>query len=228
MHRFPAILLTAAVLMSPGFAQETPPGPKPDRVQVSPAMTEAEVGQTLRFSAIAFDTHGKQIDAKPTAWFAAPFDVGAADEAGLVTVYAPGDLRVGAIVNGKTGWTDMADEIDGYRPIEGVEVPEASVYLLTDVSTGPETLNVRPADALPMIRAAGRTPLTVDEGVALVTQLPTSLTELNAFQAVGSRTGNKRIPSFWMSKGAPRLGWCWEGNPHTWLGSASAAARMAP
>jgi hypothetical protein len=131
-------------------------------------------------------------------------------------------------VNGKTGWTDMADEIDGYLPVEGVQVPEALVYLLTDVSTGPETLNVRPVDALHMIRAAGRTPLTVDEGVALVTQLPTSLTDLNAFQAVGSRTGNKRIPSFWMSKGAPRLGWCWEGNPHTWLGSASAAARMVP
>ncbi|HET6651760.1 MAG TPA: DUF5701 family protein [Nocardioides sp.] len=131
-------------------------------------------------------------------------------------------------VKGRSGWTDMADEIDGYRPIEGVEVPQSPVYLLTDVSTGPETLNVRPADALPMIRAAGRTPLTVDEGVALVTQLPDSLTELNAFQVVGSRTGNKRIPSFWISKGAPRLGWCWEGNPHTWLGSASAAARLAP
>ena len=130
-------------------------------------------------------------------------------------------------VQGRSGWTDMADEIDGYRPIEGVEVPDAPVYLLADVSTGPETLNVRPADALPMIRAAGRTPLTVDEGVALVTHLPTSLTDLNAFQTVGSRTGNKRIPSFWISKGAPRLGWCWEGNPHTWLGSASAATRLS-
>ena len=51
-------------------------------------------------------------------------------------------------VEGKTGWTDMADEIDSYRPIDGVEVPEALVYLLTDVSTGPETLGVRPRDAL--------------------------------------------------------------------------------
>nr|WP_241825441.1 DUF5701 family protein [Micromonospora sp. CB01531] len=22
--------------------------------------------------------------------------------------------------------------------------------------------------------------------------------------------------------GAPKLGWCWYGNPHTWLGSATA------
>ena len=120
----------------------------------------------------------------------------------------------------------MQDEIDTYKPIDGVDVPDAPVYLLTDVSTGRESLGVTPADALPAIRAAGRTPLTVDEGVALVTQLPSSLTDLNAFQAVGSRAANKRIPSFWMSKGAPRLGWCWEGNPHSWLGSASAAARL--
>ena len=129
-------------------------------------------------------------------------------------------------VMGKAGWTDMQDEIDTYKPIDGVDVPDAPVYLLADGSTGRESLGGSPADALPAIRAAGRTPLTVDEGVALVTQLPSSLTDLNAFQAVGSRAANKRIPSFWMSKGAPRLGWCWEGNPHSWLGSASAAARL--
>ncbi len=27
---------------------------------------------------------------------------------------------------------------------------------------------------------------------------------------------------------APHVGWCWEGNHHTWLGVASAAARVAP
>jgi len=137
--------------------------------------------------------------------------------------------EVGRIsVRGKAGWTDMHDELAGYRPIEGVDVPGAAVYLLADVSTGPETLGVRPNDALPMIRAADRTPLTIDEGVALVTQFPDVFARRNAFQAVGSRTDNKRIPSFWVSQGAPRLGWCWAGNPHTWLGSASAALRSAP
>jgi hypothetical protein len=129
-------------------------------------------------------------------------------------------------VRGKAGWTDMQDEIGSYRPIDGVDVPDSPVYLLADVSTGPETLDVRPIDALPMVTAAGRTPLTVDEGVALVTQFPELLTERNAFQALGSRADNKRVPSFWLSKGAPRLGWCWAGNPHSWLGAGSAAARI--
>jgi hypothetical protein len=128
-------------------------------------------------------------------------------------------------VDGKAGWTDMAEEIDDYKPIEGLDIPGSPVYLLVDVTTGKETLNVRPNDALPMVIQAGRTPLTTDEGVALVTQFPEVLKVHNAFQALGSRADNKRIPSFWISKGAPRLGWCWAGNPHTWLGAGSAAAR---
>ncbi len=131
------------------------------------------------------------------------------------------------VVRKKPGWTDMHDELAGFRPIDGVDVPGSPVYLLTDVDTGEGTLNVRPNDALPVITQAGRTPLTIDEGVALVTQFPEILKVRNCFQALGSRTDNKRIPSFWVSKGAPRLGWCWAGNPHTWLGSASAGARYS-
>ena len=78
-----------------------------------------------------------------------------------------------------------------------------------------------------MLLGAGRSPLTIDEGVALVTHHPEVFKARNAFQALGSRAQNKRVPSFWVSKGAPRLGWCWAGNPHTWLGAASAAARRA-
>jgi hypothetical protein len=129
------------------------------------------------------------------------------------------------VVRKRAGWTDMQDELAGFRPIEGVDVPASAAYLLTDIDTGRGTLNVRPRDALPLITTAGRTPLTIDEGVALVTQFPELLKVRNCFQALGSRADNLRIPSFWVSKGAPRLGWCWAGNPHTWLGSASAAAR---
>ena len=138
--------------------------------------------------------------------------------------------EVGRIsVRGKDGWTDMHDELPTYR--DALDVP-GPVYLLADVGTGPETLNVRPDDALPMVRAAGRTPLTLDEGIAVVRQFPSVLRDHNAFQALATRSPvapyTKRVPSFWVSKGAPRLGWCWAGNPHTWLGAASAATRLAP
>lgn len=129
-------------------------------------------------------------------------------------------------VQGKAGWTDMAAELEDYLPVGDVEVPASPVYLLLDVDTGRDTLGVTPDDALPVIRSRGRTPLTIDEGVALVTHHPDVFAARNAFQALGSRAANRRVPSFWMSKGAPRLGWCWAGNPHSWLGAASAGGRQ--
>ncbi len=75
-------------------------------------------------------------------------------------------------VRDKAGWTDMADELAGFGPVPEIEVPDATAYLLLDVRTGRDTLGVRPSEAQPAILAAGRTPLTIDEGVALVTQRP--------------------------------------------------------
>jgi hypothetical protein len=130
-------------------------------------------------------------------------------------------------LGGKRGFTTMEPaDLARFEPIEGVAVPEASAYLLTDVDTGRETLNVTPDDALATIAAEGRSPLTVDEGLALVTQFPDVLRTHNAFSLLGSRCGDRRVTAIWLSRGAPRLGWCWAGNPHTWLGSASCAARV--
>jgi hypothetical protein len=127
----------------------------------------------------------------------------------------------------RRGFTTMdADDILAFRPIADLDLPEAPVYLLADVDTGAETLNVRPDDALPRILASGRTPLTLDEGLAVVTQHPHWLREHNCFEMLGSRAGDRRVTGIWLSKGAPRLGWCWAGNPHTWLGMATAARRI--
>lgn len=129
-------------------------------------------------------------------------------------------------LNGKPGFTTMdVDDVARFRPTEDIDLPQSPVYLIVDVDTGKETLNVRPDDALPQIRAAGRTPLTLDEGLAVATQLPEWLREHNCFEMLGSRAGDKRVTGIWVSKGSPRLGWWWGGNPHTWLGMASAARR---
>jgi hypothetical protein len=60
---------------------------------------------------------------------------------------------------------------------------------------------------------------------------------------IGSRlrkvngTLDARTPALWISNGtgrdgpanrnAPKLGWCWAGNRHTWLGFASASERLS-
>jgi hypothetical protein len=127
-----------------------------------------------------------------------------------------------------TGWTEYtADDLAGYRPIDGVDVPDHAAYLVTDVDTGKATLDVKAKDAVPLIESEGRSPLTVDEGVSLLTLWPGILKERNAFFLPGARDASKRVAALWVSKGHPRLGWCWEGNPHTWLGSASCGSRVA-
>lgn len=126
-----------------------------------------------------------------------------------------------------TGWTEFtADELATFRPVEGVDVPDSPAYLITDVDTGEATLDVKAKDALPIIVSEGRTPLTIDEGVSLLALFPAVLKDRNAFFLPGSRCGDKRVTALWISKKNPRLGWCWEGNPHTWLGSASASSRI--
>ncbi|CUU53731.1 hypothetical protein Ga0074812_101229 [Parafrankia irregularis] len=114
-----------------------------------------------------------------------------------------------------------------YRPLPILNLPRSDVYLLTDVERGEEFRGIRPADALPAVLERRRTPLTIHEGIALVTHFPEVLEKNNCFMLSGSRRGDRRVPAMWISGRAPKLGWCWEGNPHTWLGTASAAARHA-
>lgn len=117
------------------------------------------------------------------------------------------------------------EELATYLPIEGVEVPGGTAYLLLDVDTGSELCNVRPEDALVTVRGRGRTPLTIAEGVALTTVRPDMLRPNRCYSLMGSRASNQRVPAVWISERRAKLGWCWDRNPHTWLGAASAAGR---
>jgi hypothetical protein len=114
-----------------------------------------------------------------------------------------------------------------YRPIEEVGPPPAPVYALVDVERGEEFCGVPPQDALPVLLGRGRTPLTILEGIVFVLLYPQALEKNACFMLSGSRRGDRRVPALWISGKAPKLGWCWDGNPHTWLGVASAGARVA-
>lgn len=133
---------------------------------------------------------------------------------------AMADSRQGA----KAGYVDMRPvEPSAFRPV--VELPDGD-YWLEDVDLGAHLLNVAPQDARARILAAGRLPLTLEEGVAILHAHPGILRLANCFQMLASSAGDRRVASLWVTReGRPRLGWCWEGTPHTWLGAASCAAR---
>jgi len=129
-------------------------------------------------------------------------------------------------LNGRPGFVsqDTAD-IDRFEPIASIGIPAGDAYLALDVDRGAETLNATPDQALARFTEQGRSPMTIDEGIAFITHFPESLEKNNCFQLAGSRCGDRRVPGLWISKRAPKLGFCWAGNRHTWLGMASCASR---
>jgi hypothetical protein len=128
---------------------------------------------------------------------------------------------------GGTGFTTMEpDDLARFRPLPELDVP-ATPYLLLDVDPGPDTFDLPPSEALPRITAARRSPLTIAEGVSVLVSDPGVLRSRNSFSLLGSRAADKRVPALWVSARRPRLGWCYQGAPHTWLGSASCGGRLA-
>jgi hypothetical protein len=128
---------------------------------------------------------------------------------------------------GRAGVLSMltAEELAMFAPIDAVKLPAGVAYLIREVDNGTDSLNRTPDGALATILERGRSPLTIEEGIALVTHFPEAVATNGGFSLAGSRCGDRRVCALWISKGAPKLGWCWAGNPHTWLGTASCGER---
>jgi hypothetical protein len=137
---------------------------------------------------------------------------------------------------------DLGD-VDLFGPIDESNVPDAPLYFVDGLDRGDAMSNWSPDEALPAITARGRTPLLLSEGAHWLLQAPEVLERNRCFMTIGSRRRrpdgrvDARTPAIWISGGtgrdgrerrdAPKVGWCWAGNRHTWLGFASALARHA-
>jgi hypothetical protein len=76
-------------------------------VEIKSGQTEYEVGQHVKFSAVARDEQGQSSDEKPARWFAAPFDLAAIDESGTASFYQPGEVTIGVFIGGKPRYTKI-------------------------------------------------------------------------------------------------------------------------
>jgi hypothetical protein len=145
-------------------------------------------------------------------------------EEALPKLTLAGKTKPGVIDRNYKGPEDVASFVTVPRLLsDGASVAEP--YVVFNVERGEEFCGVVPLEAMESIEQRGRTPLSIEEGVALVTHFPELLAKNKCFELAGSRNGDKRVPALWISQGAPKLGWCWQGNPHTWLGMASADGR---
>jgi hypothetical protein len=164
---------------------------------------------------------------------------------GLLVLQVPPSVLAPLVEwEGKTGFVveDMVD-VDDFAPIDGLTFPVAPAYVVEGLDRGDEMANWTPDEALPAITQAGRTPLTIVEGLHWLLANPKVLERNHCFMTIGSRLRkpngklDARTPALWISNGtgrdgaarrdAPKVGWCWAGNRHTWLGFASAARRAA-
>ena len=136
---------------------------------------------------------------------------------------------------------DMAD-LDDFGDIASVEVPEEPLYLVRDVDRGDDLRNWSPDEVYPELGQRQRSPMTISEGISWLLADPTQLEPNHCFMTIGTRKVkdakgalDARTPAIWISGGtgrdgkvnrqAPKIGWCWAGNRHTWLGFASVGAR---
>lgn len=140
---------------------------------------------------------------------------------------SPESLISRTSINRMAGFTTMPPrDIVSFLPQNGLEQPEGPFYLVINPHTGGSYLNREPDVARKLIDSDERLPLTLEEGLALVTQHTDWLESKNGFNLLGSQSADGRVPSIWMSQGAPRLGAVWPNSRHTWLGNAYCMDRL--
>lgn len=136
--------------------------------------------------------------------------------------------------------TDLAD----FVPVPDVTIPDRPLYWLEGIDRGDDLRDWSAEEAAPELASRGRSPLTIHEGISWLLQRPEVLEPNACFMTIGSRKPksrpqgayDSRTPAIWISGGtgrdgranrdAPKVGWCWWRNRHTWLGFGSVTNRI--
>lgn len=98
---FPPVLLAILLTVFAGVARGQTPV---KTIEITSAQTDFEVGQHVKFSAVAKNEAGKTLEQKPAGWFASPFDLAAVDDSGTVSFYQPGEVTIFALFAGRPGF----------------------------------------------------------------------------------------------------------------------------
>lgn len=155
------------------------------------------------------------------------------------------DLAVLLRRGDKPGFVNVdLPDLAEFVPVPEVTIPNRPLYWLVGIDRGDDLQSWSPEEAAPELASRGRSPLTVHEGISWLLQRPEVLEPSSCFMTIASRKPkarpkgayDARTPAIWISggtgrdgretKGAPKVGWCWWRNRHTWLGFASVTRRV--
>lgn len=101
-------------------------------IEITPAKPDVSVGQKLKFTAVAKDAAGNVVNATPSTWFAAPFDLAGADASGNVSFFSPGEVLVGALVGGKPGFIKIMVKPG---PVTRIDIEPVKTSLVVGATT---------------------------------------------------------------------------------------------
>jgi hypothetical protein len=117
----PLTLIAATLLLSVNvLAQDVKSivSPATVTVEVTTSTKEAEVGQQVKITVMAKDASGGVVNEKPSTYFAGPFDIAAADDDGNVKLFGVGQVTVGAIVGGQSGFSTFMVKAPSVKTVE--------------------------------------------------------------------------------------------------------------
>jgi plastocyanin len=187
-----AVVIASIPLWSQDAAkpQESTTSVAPAVVEITPKTLDVHVGQKVKFSAAAKDAAGNPIDAKPSVWFAAPFDLAGADESGEVTFHAAGVVTVGAVIAGKTGYAKVNVETSKITTLEierlARPIVAGSAERLTAVA---RTLNGEPRSDASIKWTSDKSSVATVDAAGLVTGIAPGSATIKA----ASDDGNGKI-----------------------------------
>lgn len=155
-------------------------------IEVTPTNIEVEVGQKVKFTAVGKDANGNAVDQKVLAWFAGPFDLAGADENGMVTFFAPGEVRIGAIVAGRPGYAIVRVKPAPVTRIE-IETPGAPLFVgsATILHATPRTKNGDPRREVHLQWSSSEPSVAVVDAAGVVTAVKPGRAKIEASADAG-------------------------------------------
>ncbi|MBI3653322.1 MAG: Ig-like domain-containing protein [Acidobacteria bacterium] len=180
-RKFFAALSVVAILLANFTPAANAQQGKVKTVEVTPNNFTAEVGQQIKFTAVAKDENGKVLELKVMAWFAGPFDIAGADENGNVTMFDPGTVKIGAVVGGKVGYAVVNVKPASVKRIE-IDAPLAPIVVggATQLNATARTLNGDPRSEVMMQWSSSNPAVAVVDAAGVVTGIKPGKATLQA------------------------------------------------
>jgi len=181
------LAIALAIFSLPLWSQEAPKpadsttSVAPAIVEITPKTLDVHVGEKVKFAAAAKDAAGNPIDAKPSVWFAAPFDLAGADESGEVTFHAPGVVTVGAVIAGKTGYATVNVGTSKITTLEIAPLPSPIVAGSAErLSATARTINGEPRSDAAIQWTSDKPAIATVDAAGLVTAIASGSATIKA------------------------------------------------